>query len=149
MSAAHNISHDLRLDQIMVTQVHKVVVTMKLREVAELFLKQGISGAPVVDNMGHVISILGEGAVLKLAATEGFEATVSSCLPKMTQPKEMITLQKHDTFTEAYRLFLKHSIHRIPITDSNGVLQGLLSRNKVLQLFVEAYHGKPIQPRKG
>ncbi|MBX3022190.1 MAG: CBS domain-containing protein [Bdellovibrionales bacterium] len=149
MSAAHNISHDLHLEQIMVTKVHRITGVMKLREVAELFLSQGISGAPVVDNSGHVISIIGEGAILRLAATEGLEATISSCLPKMTKQNELITLQKHDTFKEAYRLFLKHNIHRIPIVDSNGALQGLLSRNTVLQMFVEAFHGRPIAQRGG
>lgn len=132
----------------MVTKVHSIHGTMKLREVAELLLVHGISGAPVVDTSNRVISIIGEGAILRLAATDGLEATIAHCLPHMTKASDMITLQKHDTFKDAYQIFLKHNIHRIPVVDSNGVLQGLLSRNVFLRLFVEAYHGKPIVTRK-
>lgn len=144
MSAAKNLSVDFSLDQIMVKVVHRLHGNMKLREVAEFLLVNGISGAPVVDSTDHVISILGEGAILRLAATEGLEATIAHCLPKMTQPSELITLNKHNTYKDAYRIFLKHNIHRIPVVDSSGALQGLVSRNAFLRLFVEAYHGKAI-----
>lgn len=138
---------DVRLEQIMVTQVYRVHPGMKLREVAEMFLAHNISGAPVVDAMDRVISVVGEGAVLRLAASAGLEATIAHCMPLLTPASKMITLEKHNTFTEAYRIFLKHNIHRIPIVDSNGVLQGLLSRNMILKLFVEAAHGRAIPGR--
>jgi CBS domain-containing protein len=103
-----------------------------------------ISGAPVVDAMDQVISIMGEGDALRLAATYGLEATVSHCLPHLIATNKVITLTETSTFADAYRAFLKNKIHRIPIVDGNGNLKGLVTRSTLLLLFVEAHYGKKI-----
>ncbi len=135
----------LLVQDIMVTKVFRITPEMKLWEVAELFIKKHISGSPVVDQNDHVLSVLGEGDTLRLAAEYGLDATVAECLAHMPDLKAMVTLKKEATFLEAYRLFLKHRVHRIPIVDGNGRLHGLLTRSQVLILFVESHYGKKIQ----
>lgn len=137
----------LLVEEIMVTLVYRVTTEMKLSDVAELFIKHQISGAPIVDQMDHVISMIGEGDTLRLAATEGLEATISHCLPKLPQQSQIITLQKHSTFTDAYRLFLKHKFHRMPVVDGAGRIHGLVSRSTILTVFVEAHYGKKLPKR--
>lgn len=132
------------MEDIMVTKIFRVTPDLTLLEVAELFLKKGISGAPVVDGMDRVLSVIGEGVTLRLAASEGLNATVAKCLPKLTPTDQIITLKKNNTFQDAYKLFLKHNIHRIPIIDSNGLLKGLISRSTIFRIFVEAHHGKKL-----
>jgi CBS-domain-containing membrane protein len=89
--------------------------------------------------------MIGEGDTLRLAAKYGLETQVSHCLAELPSTREVVALKKHDTFTDAYRLFLKHKFHRLPIIDGNGRLQGLVSRSTILTLFVEAHYGKHIQ----
>ena len=144
MAAAKVITPVLTVGEIMVFIVHRITPEMKLREVAELMIKYQISGAPVVDNMDKLISILGEGDTLRLAASEGVECKVAHCLEKLPEAKHLITLQKHDSFTDAYRIFLKYKIHRIPIVDGNGTLKGLVTRSTILRMMVEAHFGKKI-----
>jgi predicted transcriptional regulator len=134
--------------EVMVRNVSVVTADMKLWQVAELFIAKGFSGAPVVDNAHKVISIIGEGLVMRLAATEGLEATIRHCLPKMPQAHQMVMISSEYTFTEAYKLFLKHNIHRLPVIDSTGKLQGMITRGTILKIFVEAHYGKKITPRK-
>lgn len=126
----------------MINPVHSVTPKVKLREVAELFLARDISGCPVVDEAGRLISLIGQGDILKLAASEGVEATIAHCLPKLVQTQNLITLKKEAPFQDAYKLFLKHSIHRIPIVDANGKLGGMISRGVILKMIVEAHYGK-------
>lgn len=133
------------VEEFMVTKVFRVTPDMSLIEVAEFFLKKKISGAPVVDANDHVLTVLGEGVTLRLAASEGLTATVAHCLPKLTPADKVITLSKTATFQDAYRLFLKHNIHRIPIVDANGTLKGLVTRSNLFRIFVEAHFGKKIQ----
>ncbi len=135
---------DLKVSDFMIEKVYFVTPKMTLEEVAEFLLKLKISGAPVVDSSGRVISVMGEGALLRLAASEGLKATVAHCLAKMTGQNEIVTMQKDGTFTDAYRLFLKHNIHRIPIVDSNGLLKGLVTRSSIFRLFVEAHYGRKL-----
>ena len=131
----------------MVTQVFKVTPEMKLWEVAELMMRHSISGAPIVDNMDRLLSILGEGDTLRLSASHGVEATVASCLSQLPDIKNVVTLQKFDSFTDAYRIFLRHKYHRLPVVDGAGALKGLVTRSNILQMIVEAHHGKKI-PKK-
>ncbi len=135
------------IEDIMVTKVYRVTPEMKLWEVAELFIKRQISGAPVVDQNDKVISMMGEGDTLRMAALHGLDTTVAHCLPEILQTKDIISLQIKSTFQEAYRTFLKHRIHRIPVMDSSGKLQGLITRSTVLVLFVESHYGKKIPAR--
>jgi len=135
---------ELKVRDIMVTQVHRITPHMKVSEAVELLVKHMISGAPVVDAMDHVISIMGEGDALRMAAMYGLEATVSHCLPHLTATDKVITLTETGTFADAYRIFLKNKIHRIPIVDGNGNLKGLVTRSTLLLLFVEAHYGKKI-----
>jgi CBS domain-containing protein len=133
------------VSEIMVATPHTISPDMSLQDVVDLLIRHQISGAPVVDGMGRLITVIGEGDTLRLAAREGLEAKVSDCLRQLPPTKKLIVLQPHNTFAEAYHIFLKDKIHRIPVVDSNGRLKGLVSRSNILKLFVEAHYGKKIQ----
>lgn len=132
------------VSDFMIENVYRITPKMKLREVAEFFMAKKISGAPVTDEADHVISLIGEGALLELLVSDGVEATVAHCLPKLTPVHKMVTLKKYDPFEDAYRLFIKHGIHRIPVVDDSGKLIGMISRGAVFRLVVEAHHGKKL-----
>lgn len=134
----------LTVNDFMIRDVYTITPKMKLREVAEMFISKKISGGPIVDESDRVISILGEGALLELLTAEGVEATVAHCLPRLTSPLKMITLKKTDPFGEAYKLFIRNGIHRIPVVDGNGKLVGMISRGSVFRLIVEAHYGKKL-----
>ena len=131
----------------METNVVRILPEMKLREVIEMMIKHQISGAPVVDGLGRVISMIGEGDAIRLAATDGMDATIAHCLQHLTPQHKLITLTRTAPFSDAYQIFLKHKIHRIPIVDGGGALKGFVTRSLILRMFVEAYHGKKIPPR--
>lgn len=130
--------------EVMIHPVTTIAPEMKLWEVAELFLKKGFSGAPVVDNMQRVISVIGEGLILRLAASEGLDATIAHCLPKMPKGSEVLLVKPDDSIASAYKLILKHNVHRLPVVDDNGKLLGLISRTTILRIFIEAHYGKAI-----
>ena len=144
MADVKKVPHTLLVEEIMISKVYRVTPDMKLWEVAEMFIKHSISGAPVVDQNDHVISMLGEGDVLRLAAEKGLDSTVAENLSHLVQPRTMLSLKKDSTFQEAYRLFLKHRCHRLPVVDGAGKLHGLVTRSNVLVLFVESHYGKKI-----
>ena len=122
---------------IMTSAVYRVTCDMKVREAIVLLTTHKISGAPVIDNLDKVLTVLSEGDALRLAASDGLEATIASCLDKLTKSHKLITLKRDSTFAEAYKIFLKNSIHRIIVIDSNGRLQGVISRSNILKLLVD------------
>lgn len=138
-----------KISEFMVEKVYRVTPDMTLLEVAEMLLRHQISGAPIVDASDHVLSVIGEGATLRLAASEGLNATIAHCLDKLTPANKIVTLKKEDSFTNAYKTFLKHNVHRIPIVDSMNTLKGLITRTTIFRIFVEAHHGKKIVRQQG
>lgn len=132
------------VEDIMTKDVVRIWPEMKLLDVIERMIQHQISGVAVVDSMDRLLTMIGEGDVLRLAASEGLLTTIAHCLPKLRKPSELVTLQRHAQFTDAYRLFLKNNIHRIPVTDSRGTLLGMVTRALVLRLFVESHHGKKL-----
>lgn len=132
------------IKDVMTTTVTAITPKMKLWEIAELFIARKISGAPLVDMGGRLISIIGEGALLQLLAHFGSDAEVGHCLKELTPADKMISLKQTDPFHLAYQLFMKHKIHRIPILNENHVVVGLITRGAVLRMIVESHHGKKI-----
>ena len=137
----------LLVQDVMTHVVHRVKPDMKVYEVIELLTRYLISGAPIVDQNDNLISVVSEGDLLRLAASDGLEATIAHCLVHLTPVKKLISLEKHHSFADAYKLFLKHSLHRIIVVDGNGRLNGIVTRADILRLFVEARHGRKLPSR--
>lgn len=123
------------VESLMITDVHSVTVDMTVREAIGLFLKHGISGAPVIDSVKKVVSVISQSDLMKLAAAKGLETTVGSNLGTLPPSNKVITLKRNVTFTELYRKFLAIAAHRIIIIDDNGRLVGLVSRSIVLKIL--------------
>lgn len=132
MSAAPS-SKPITVESIMITDVIVVTGEMTVHQAIGLMLDKKISGAPIVDTMKRVISIASESDLMKVAATAGLTKTISACMDQF--PKNVITIKKTASFTELYRLFLAHPIHRIIVTDDMGRLLGLVSRSTVLKVL--------------
>jgi predicted transcriptional regulator len=123
----------ITVESIMITDVIVVTGEMTVLQAIGLMLDKKISGAPIVDTLKHVISIASESDLMKVAATAGLSKTISACLDQF--PTKVITIKKTASFTELYRLFLAHPIHRIVVIDDAGRLLGLVSRSTVLRVL--------------
>ena len=138
----------LTIAEVMIQPVHRLTPEMTVQKAIEILIRYAISGAPIVDQNDVLLSVVSEGDMLRLAASEGFEATLAHCLTHLKPAKAMITVEKHHSFADAYRLILKHSLHRLVVVDSAMKLQGLVTRSDILRLLIEARYGKKLPPRK-
>lgn len=121
----------------MTQQVHSVLPTMTVGEAVNMLLTYKISGAPIVNQTGVVMSVITEGDLLKLTAAVGLDKKISTCLEKLVPADKIHTINKSETCLEAYKMFLKLGVHRLIVADANGKLQGIVSRSNVLKIFVK------------
>jgi len=126
----------MNVKNFMTSEVHKVTLDMTVRKAIVLLTSNKISGAPIVDHLQNVVSVVSEGNLLKLAAAKSLDKLISDCLNQLPKTSSLITLSTSSSFADVYRLFLSNPIHRIIITDANGRLQGIVSRSNVLRILV-------------
>jgi predicted transcriptional regulator len=139
------------VESFMTTHVHSITTEMTLNDAIGLFLKYKISGAPVIDTMSKVISVITESDLMKLAPAHGMTKKVGQCLSHLCKPENVITMKKSATFAELYKTFLTKKVHRVVIADDSGRLQGLVTRSTVLQMVygtpAESAEPKATEPK--
>ena len=129
---------EIRVENIMTSEVFAIPLSMTVREAIKLLISNRISGAPVVDSMNHVVSVMTEGDGLKLAAVYGLDKQIAVCADRLPKQNKLITAKITDSFTDVYKTFLSYPVHRVVVVDDNGNLKGIVSRSNVLRVLVES-----------
>ncbi len=128
----------INVERIMTTEVYAVTLDQTVSDALKLLLDHKISGAPVVDKMNNVVSMVSEGDLLKLTAMDGLEKPIALCLPHLVKKENIIFTTKSETFIDVYKKFLRHPVHRLAVIDSAGRLQGFVTRSTLLKAIVSA-----------
>jgi CBS domain-containing protein len=146
----------MKARDIMVSPVITVKPHDSVKDVALLFLKRGISGAPVVDARGAIVGIISEGDLIyrseigtvrphpywfiQLAGKEILAADyVKACSRTVSDvmTRNVITAFPDATLNEIASTLEKNSIKRVPIIE-NGQVVGIVSRSNLVQAIASA-----------
>lgn len=79
-----------------------------------------ISGVPITDEAGHLVGILTNRDIR-------FEHDYSKVISDRMTSKGLITVRPGTTLDEAETLLAEHRIEKLPITDEDGYLRGLIT----------------------
>ncbi len=147
--AAKRLTSSIKARDIMTRAVVYVSKQSSLIEVAETMAKNGISGLPVVDADGSVVGVISEKDFLfhmGSAHAGSFMEVVAHCLQNkgcvaitvrnkfagdiMTAPA--VTVRGDAAVTEISGIFREKSINRVPVVDSNGRVEGIVTRADIV-----------------
>jgi CBS domain-containing protein len=125
-------------------------VDTPLKDVAEAMARRGISGVPVLDQNRAVAGVISERDFLNAFGPEGaksFMEVLATCLAGtgciavtarkqkaaeiMTTPP--ICVGEETPVSEIARIFDEKHINRVPVTDRNGKLVGIVSRADIVR----------------
>jgi CBS domain-containing protein len=130
---------------VMTTEVAAVPETSGYREIAALLRRHGVSVLPVLGPDRQVIGVVSEADVLDLHASRELpkgairlawqlrqwsRASKATAADLMTAPA--VTITPDASVAEAARLLQDRHLTRLPVTDSQGRLAGVISRADVL-----------------
>jgi len=140
---------EMRVADVMTTQVVAVRPDTSLKEVAELLSGCGISGAPVVDADGRVLGVVSEADILVKERRPRSETWLERLLRRPTgDPKAAartageamswpaVTISASRRVDAAAARMLDRSVNRLPVVDEAGKLVGIVTRADLVRAFV-------------
>ncbi|MFB6073958.1 MAG: IMP dehydrogenase [Haloarculaceae archaeon] len=116
-----------RADELIIRDVVTASPDQTVREVDEMMGREGVSGAPVVDDDGEVLGII-SGTDIRPYLEVGEEDRVSEAMTD-----EVVTASEDVTPRAALELMYEHKIERVPIVDEDDRLIGLVTMQGILQ----------------
>jgi CBS-domain-containing membrane protein len=143
----------MRVEQIMTRDVLTIGPEAEVREVARIFVEQGISGLPVCGARREVLGVVSEGDILfkeqgpaekerplwtrlgGKSATETRKALAVKVLDAMTSPA--ITVSPYCSVAEAARLMSEHGVNRLPVIRGDDLV-GIVTRTDLVKAFIRS-----------
>jgi len=142
----------MRVAQLMTTDVLTVHPETPLKEVAQLLAARGISGAPVVDDAGHLLGVVSEADILAkerrpqrqtrfgrlLGHPEPHDAKESARTAGEAMTAPAVTIAADRRIDAAAAMMLDRSVNRLPVVDADGALVGIVTRADLVRAFVHS-----------
>jgi len=135
----------------MTTRVIWVTKDATFREMATALHEHRVSAFPVVDDQ-KVIGVVSEADMLNKEALDDEPGMISGILHRRDQAKArgitagdlmttaVVAVRPDDTVEHAAKLMYDRRVKRLPVTDENGRLVGIISRADVLSVFDRTDH---------
>ena len=123
---ARQVEQVKRADELVIRDVVTASPGQTVREVDEMMDREGVSGAPVVDEDGTVLGIISGTDIrpyLEVSDRDEVREAMTS---------EVITAPEGVTAREALELMYEHKIERVPIVDEDDRLVGLVTMQGIL-----------------
>ncbi|MFJ3974123.1 CBS domain-containing protein [Streptomyces sp. NPDC090021] len=108
--------------------------TTAVKEIARLLKEFDITAVPVVDAWRHPVGVVSEADLLDRRPAGG--AATAATL--MTSPA--ITARPEWSVVRAARVMRRHRVKRLPVTDAEDRVIGVLSRSDLIRLFLRSDH---------
>ncbi|HUF94677.1 MAG TPA: CBS domain-containing protein [Acidimicrobiia bacterium] len=137
----------MQIRNLMTTDVATIEKAASLKDAARILIERNISGLPVVDEQGELVGIVTEGDVLHQESLRHPATTIKSFFQasedraltvEQAMTRKVKTIRDEADHTEAARLMESTGVKRLPVTNSDGRLVGILSRSDILKIFARA-----------
>jgi CBS domain-containing protein len=130
------------VSEIMARDVVSVPPHLGVEELAELLLSKGISGVPVVDELGKPIGVVSKTDLLPPRGTPTrSNATVADIMMRCA-----FFVVESESIAKAAGLMAYEGVHRVPVVGAKGTVTGMVSPLDVMR-WLARKHGYPIGNR--
>ncbi|MBI4345443.1 MAG: CBS domain-containing protein [Elusimicrobia bacterium] len=144
----------LTAKQVMRRRVATLGPDDSLRDAAELFLEEGVSGAPVVDDDGRVLGVISQTDLMRRTCEsalgqlppfyyEGSEIRVARVAPahdlspvREAMSREVVSVEEDVPVPDIAGLMAERGIHRVLVT-RGGELRGIVSTLDIVRLVAD------------
>ncbi|SPD71787.1 CBS domain protein [uncultured Desulfobacterium sp.] len=152
--AIERLSKFFKAGDVMTREVYSITRETSTEEIAQVMASKGVTGLPVIDNENRVIGIVTETDFLSQLGSKdakSFMDIIAQCLRSkgcvalplrkqkaqdiMTSP--VVTVTEDTAVTQVAAIMTEKGINRVPVTDRQGRLIGIVSRADIVQVSCE------------
>lgn len=152
----------MQVKDIMTTDVISVFTHTEVKNVAEILIKEKIHGVPVVDKDRKVIGIVTETNFFAkvdgdLYLSKFVKDVQENKLPDVSDlnknneiksettvedimTKNCTTVRPEMELEELFEVFRKKGYRTIPVTDANGILEGIVTLSNIIAISAKINH---------
>ncbi len=149
----------MKVRDVMIREVTTIMPETTYEEAAQIMHERSYSGMPVVDAAGRMVGIVSEKDLLKglfpryrdyAADPEGYrdqevqereiEAVRRRPVKEFMVPR-VVTVRPDDPILRAGGLMLAYEVHRLPVTEEDGTLAGIVTRRDIFGAILKQYLG--------
>lgn len=144
-----------KVEDFMIKDVVSIKSNAKVRELLELINNNNIGGVPVVDDNNKLKVVISDGDIIRyLTPKENVhdfiydiyieEESTQEVLDKKINKtiedliinqnlnkKEIFTIRKEESFEKAMKILSKHHFKKLPVVNSEGKIEGIISRGDI------------------
>jgi predicted transcriptional regulator len=107
---------------------------MDIMEAVQVLTDRGISGAPVVDDLGNLVGLLAEKDCLEAVLKASYYGEWGGSVSEYMQT-DVRTIDAGTSIVDAGRLFIETSLRGFPVMDNNQIV-GQLNRSDLLRALI-------------
>ncbi|GGA62091.1 CBS domain-containing protein [Ornithinibacillus halotolerans] len=144
----------MKIKDFMIPDVISVKEQTTVKELLELLVEKKIGGVPVVNEDNTLVGVISDGDVIRYLKPnsravfdmfaiimvneqenllEKLSYTLSKSVSNMMKTRDIITLHPDNKLEDAFSIFAKYHFKKIPITDENKRVVGVISRGDLLR----------------
>lgn len=132
ITRSQELIYELRIGDVMMRRIISVSPEQTMHDVKEILRLNRISGVPVLDG-GELVGIVSVENIIKALERGEIETLVKD---KMTTKVDTVTSE--EPVINAIRKFGKHGYGRLPVTDKQGELVGIVTGTDIIQGLLRA-----------
>ncbi len=123
----------IRVKEVMSTEVITVTPGDSLRSVLELIISTGHMGFPVVEN-SRVVGIITQSDILRVKLSE-----LDRTLVKDVMTKNIIYVLPNDSLDSALKKLLRYGVGRLPVVESKETMKlvGIITKKDIIKAYEE------------
>jgi predicted transcriptional regulator len=128
---------NVKVKEIMSAPVKSMTLLMTIEEAIQFLIGHQISGAPLVDKDGVVVSVVSEMDLMKLGVLVGLKSLLGENLDQLPFSNKIISVKEDDSFHDMFKKFLTENIRRVLVLDKQGHPVGIVARRDVIRSFLD------------
>ncbi|MFT6102724.1 MAG: CBS domain-containing protein [Candidatus Endobugula sp.] len=137
--------HSILVTDFMDHNPHAISASTSIKEAVTMMLKEGVIGAPVIDERRQLIGYLSEQDCVKDMLNDAFYSEEPGPVSSVMQT-EVVSVTPETSIVEIAQIIMTNRPKNYPVV-TDGKLVGLISRSDVLRALLEheehGYFSKP------